>query len=466
MVFSSIVFLGLFLPLFLSTHYLMPGRWRNWHIISFSLLFYAIGSGPLLVLFLISILLNYTGGWLVDRGPWLGRQTWLSICIAGNLAMLGWFKYANFFVSSINNLLEKWGGAPLGVVEVALPIGISFFTFQGIAYLIDVYRRGLGPVRRLSDFAVFIACFPQLIAGPIVRYQDVAANIRHRPLILDRLLAGFSRFGWGLLRKLVLADPLGAIADRCFAMPAAELSTSMAWLGLLCYALQIYHDFSGYSDMAIGMGRMLGFSYPENFDQPYRSRSITEFWRRWHMTLSSWFREYLYIPLGGNRSGSVRTHFNLVIVFLLCGLWHGAAWTFILWGIYHGTLLVAERWLNQRFGLRPQGLIGWCYCGLTTLLGWVLFRADSPTAALTYYQALLPHSAEPSVYSVAFFLTPDRLVFLGAALAVALVPMPAPKWWRSLPGRTLLASGALLGYLYSLVVLSANGFNPFIYFRF
>jgi alginate O-acetyltransferase complex protein AlgI len=469
MVFTSIGFLCIFLPAFLATYYLTPARWKNLNIVLWTLLFYWLDAGIFLGFFVLSMLLNYGGGALVFHAKGRMKKFCVGLTISINVALLVWFKYATFFTESLNSLQGWWGGPLVPVIHVILPIGISFFTFQGIAYVIDIYRGTHAPARNFTEFAVFTACFPHLIAGPIVRFQDIAETIRHRIARREDFFDGFTRLAWGLFRKLVFADTLGFVADRCFSMPAAELTVPLSWLGLVCYTMQIYHDFAGYSDMAIGLGRMMGFTFPENFEQPYRAQSITEFWRRWHLSLSTWFRDYVYIPLGGNRRGLARTYLNLFIVFFLCGLWHGADWTFVLWGLYHGALLSLERLLLHRFGFQPRGLIGWAYTLLAVMVGWILFRASSPASAGHYLAALWPHAHGTPYFSAAYFLTTDRVVVLAFALSSALLPAAKIPSWIAANTiiRTLtVASAATIGYIYALSVLTANGFNPFIYFRF
>lgn len=470
MVFTSIAFLFLFLPLFLATHLAMPSRWRNVHLLAFSLLFYAVGGGVFTGFFILSIVLNYACGWLMARFP-RARTTWLVATLIVDLALLVWFKYSLFFAQSANAVLGTFGLDTVPLPHVVLPMGISFFTFQGIAYVIDLYRGKHLPARSLTDFAVFKASFPQLIAGPIVRFPDVSAALVSRRISVADLYQGFLRLAWGLFRKLVFADSLGAVSDGVFGLPSAERSVPYAWLGLLCYTLQIYHDFGGYSDMAIGMGRMLGFSYPENFDQPYRSTSVTVFWRRWHMTLSTWFRDYLYIPLGGSRLGTWRTYRNLFLVFALCGLWHGAAYTFVIWGLFHGTLLVGERLLERHFSLRLSGWWGWLITFLAVMIGWVFFRAESLPHAVAFLQnlaGLKPVTA--NFFPLTFYLTWDRTTVLVLALATSWLPFNwvQARFAQLNPTSRIACLGiggsAMAGY--ATIVLATNGYNPFIYFRF
>ena len=332
MVFSSATFLFAFLPVVLIGVLITPRAARNLFLLFMSLFFYAWGELYFVALMLVSIMMNYLVGGAIGRSG-KGTETarlWLTVGIVINLALLGYFKYANFLVENWNLLTVQLGLEPFDHRDVHLPLGISFFTFQAMSYLIDVYRGDAEHDRNPINIALYIALFPQLIAGPIIRYHDVYQQIRTRSLSVDLAYSGLTRFICGLAKKLLIANPLGEVADQIFAINGNDLSTPVAWLGILCYSLQIYFDFSGYSDMAIGLGRMLGFRFLENFNYPYIASSVQAFWRRWHISLSNWFRDYLYIPLGGNRAGLFRTYCNLVIVFFLCGLWHGASWNFVI----------------------------------------------------------------------------------------------------------------------------------------
>ncbi|MES2126608.1 MAG: MBOAT family protein [Pseudomonadota bacterium] len=375
MVFSSVTFLFFFLPAFLVLYFALP--WKNAVLLIGSLLFYAWGEARFLPLLLASALLNYSAGLLIARIR-TARTALLWAGVAANLALLAYFKYSAFFASIVNQLSGRDAALP----AVVLPLGISFFTFQGLSYLVDVYRGTVDAQKRFLDFAMYKAMFPQLIAGPIVRYHHIAADIERRVVDNARIWRGFRLFVAGLAQKVLIANTVGQAADGLFGAGAQQLSMGAAWLAAACYSNQILFDFAGYSSMAIGIGHMLGFSYPANFDRPYTARSVTEFWRRWHMSLSSWFRDYVYIPLGGNRHAPWRTYLNLSLVFVLCGLWHGAAWTFVLWGAWHGLLLIAERaWLGARLQAWPAHLAQ-VYTLLVVALGWVLFRAHDVPAAL------------------------------------------------------------------------------------
>ncbi len=347
MVFASPVFLFVFLPLTLLGYFAVPSKFRNVFLLLASLFFYAWGETIYVLIMLASIALNYFFGILIEQGmqaPTGGRgRLALAAGITVNLLLLVYFKYANFLADNLNVSLARLSLPEIALGPVHLPIGISFFTFHAISYLVDIYRRQCTAQRTFVQCALYIALFPQLIAGPILRYRDMASQLISRTVTAAGFSAGIQRFVFGLAKKLILANPLGELADKVFAIPSGDLTAGPAWLGIICYGLQIYLDFSAYSDMAIGLGRMFGFHIMENFDYPYISLSIREFWRRWHISLSTWFRDYLYIPMGGNRGAAWRTYLNLTTVFLLCGLWHGASWNFVIWGLLHGVYLVLER---------------------------------------------------------------------------------------------------------------------------
>lgn len=353
--------------------------------------------------------------------------------------------------------------------KLELPLGISFFTFQALSYIADVYTHKVVPARSPLNFGMYHSLFPQLIAGPIVRYVEIADAVHYRETTLGRTSEGICRFCIGLGKKLIIADTVGSIADKIFALPSNELTFALAWLGLVCYTLQIYFDFSGYSDMAIGLGRLFGFDFPENFNQPYRSRSITEFWRRWHMTLSRWFRDYVYVPLGGNRRGPWRTYRNLVIVFFLCGLWHGAAYTFVVWGLYHGGLLIIERLYVARFGELPRGPLAWATTLLLVMIGWVFFRSATLPDAFNYIFVLFGLVQNEGAVWMQTYLTGEAVIVLGVGLFLALAPYEENVLWRLEGSRLSIASKggtAIVVFFYSIILLSFRSFNPFIYFRF
>jgi len=470
MVFSSNLFLFGFLPAFLACLFITPARFRNIFILAASLVFYAAGSGRLIWILVFSILWNYYFAHLIARKA---SRTILMLGVLANLSLLGYFKYANFFTREISAFLASLGlASDQTILSITLPIGISFYTFQATSYLIDVYRKTVRPSASIVGFGMYLANFPQLIAGPIVRYSDIEKNIEHRPITLAGFTEGIFRFCMGLGKKILIADAMGEVADLIFALPASELTTALAWLGVIAYTLQIYFDFSGYSDMAIGLGKMMGFTFPENFNQPYRARSITEFWRRWHMTLSTWFRDYLYIPLGGNRKGAGRTYFNLFAVFFFCGLWHGAAYTFIAWGLFHGVWLTVERVLFNRFGFKPRGVWGLLLTNILVMISWVIFRSDNITASGSYLLAMTGlGSGQETFFGLGYYLTNDRLFILCIGWLIALAPFEkfeASGRWLSNPALFASAKRAfsLLVLLLVTIELAGKAFNPFIYFRF
>ncbi len=484
MVFSSPLFLFGFLPalylLYLVVNGVVP-RASNAVLLIGSLLFYAWGAPRFIPLFLLPGLLDFFLSHRIARpGTTLQhRRALLWISIAVNLLILGYFKYANFFVAQINDLGARLGFSSIAWASVALPIGISFITFEKISYIVDVYNERVPPARSFVDYLLFIALFPHLIAGPIFRYHDIQAQLATRTMTVDSVWSGVIRFCLGLSKKVLLADPLAAVADWAFQGDPTTLSTGYAWLGLICYALQIFLDFSGYSDMAIGLGRMFGFEFVENFAQPYVATSVTDFWRRWHISLSNWMREYLYIPLGGNRRGEFRTYLNLWIVFLLSGLWHGANWTFVIWGAFHGTFLVAERLYQQRASARLLPIVARrAVTFFIILLSWVFFRADSLHQAAGYLTALFGGGSGSRAPLLVEVLNNRASFVLLVALLLSLTPRSPNGVWSYFrtdrKERTELSSFAVLGisglalagFLASVLALTNSTFHPFIYFRF
>ena len=480
MVFASLIFLFLFLPVALAVYFVLPPRLGNSVLLVASLVFYLWGEGLYAAIVLASIGFNFVlGARIGDAADPAGRRRWLIAAVAGNHALLARFKYTDFAVANLDAARRWVGLAPVALPAIPLPLGISFFTFHSISYAVDVYRGNAVAQRRLSDFALYILLFPQLIAGPIIRYKDIAAQIARRDRRLADVAEGARRFVLGLGKKTLVANPLGTAADQIFAIPPRELTTPVAWVGIVCYTLQIYFDFSGYSDMAIGLMRMLGFRVLENFRHPYIAQSIREFWRRWHISLSNWFRDYLYIPLGGNRRGAGRAYANLVIVFLLCGLWHGARWTFVLWGVWHGVFLVLERAGGDRVLARVWRPLRHAYALGAILGGWVLFRAETLGHAGWFFLALAGRGAGPASslrYPARQYLDPLVLATLGAAVVGAMpigravlgrVDALAARRPRlgapAFVGEALWVAAVLGG---SCVALAAGTYNPFIYFRF
>ncbi len=469
MVFSSNIFLFLFLPIVVLIHTLLPKALRNTFIFVASLFFYIWGSGPVVFLLLVSIVFNYFCAKYIYRHVNYAKTIFVT-AIAFNLILLFYFKYSNFFWIELARALQFFSFQLAPHEKILLPIGISFFTFQAISYLGEVYRNEQTPADNVIDYGMYIALFPHLIAGPIVRFSDISREIRARDLSLNDMFEGVWRFTLGLSKKIILANRLGEVADRIFSLPSNELTSGLAWLATICYTFQIYYDFSGYSDMAIGLARMMGFRFPENFDQPYRSKSITEFWRRWHMTLSRWFRDFVYIPLGGNRRGSATTYLNLWIVFFLCGLWHGAAWTFVVWGLYHGLLLVIERVMKQQFHMEPHGFLGNMVTMLLVAVGWVLFRSESFDQASAFLKAMFGMSSHSGFqhFGAAFYLERDVILCLVLSVFFSWLPVERCQFVGRFPVIQVVSRMAtvLVLVVYCAAILSTSGFNPFIYFRF
>ncbi|HEX4339035.1 MAG TPA: MBOAT family O-acyltransferase [Polyangiaceae bacterium] len=478
MVFSSPIFLFAFLPVVLGLSLLFRGRAANAFLLCASLVFYFWGETTYGWVIVASIAFNYGMGLALAGG---GRRRLVAFAIFANLALLGWFKYAALAVDGVNRVLAVFGGKGLAVPVVHLPIGISFFTFHALSYVIDTHRGRTPPQKNFVDFALYVTLFPQLIAGPIVRYHDISAQLHEHRVGADGFALGAQRFIVGLGKKVLIANTIGRAADALFAVPSKELTPSLAWAAAAAYTLQIYYDFSGYSDMAIGLGRMFGLRFLENFDYPYVAESVTEFWRRWHISLSRWFRDYLYIPLGGNRTTPARTYVNLVVVFFLCGLWHGASYTFVFWGLYHGAFLVLERAGVGALLERAPRILRHAYLLLVVIVGWVFFRTDSLASAWTYLEAMAGHAhGTGRVFRLSQYLNDEVLL----ATAVGVVgAAPVLPWLGGLragwvsgegPRRAALRVGwdvlalsatglVLLG---SAALLASGTYNPFIYFRF
>lgn len=483
MVFSSTLFLFYFLPAFLLVYWLVPACFKNGVALVASLLFYAWGGLSFLALFLGSVVVNFFLIRGMDATPERWRQRiYLIVSILLNVSMLFYFKYANFFLDNASAVRSYFGGPALTWEKIVLPIGISFFTFEKLTYTIDVYRGVNKPLRSFWDFLLYIMLFPKMIAGPIVRFHEIAGQLADRRAFdtVDEKLAGFFRFIIGLSKKVLIANVLGEQADRIFALDPATLPVAQAWLGAVAYTFQIYFDFSGYSDMAVGLGRLMGFQFPENFNSPYVSRSITEFWQRWHITLGRWMRDYLYIPLGGNRVKTSRLYVNLWTVFILSGFWHGAAWTFIAWGAYHGFFLILDRLLLLRL-YRRLGVLSIVPTFLITVVGWVLFRAETLEQALAFagrMVGIMPDISKawevPQMAYLSF--TPNFWTLLVAGAFFAFMnAVPALErrnlslyFAQHLSARRALglSTVAALLLLLSAGAILSSTFNPFIYFRF
>jgi alginate O-acetyltransferase complex protein AlgI len=467
MVFSTVSFLFVFLPAFLLSYAVLP--WKNLTALAFSLLFFSWGEGTYLALLLGSIGLNYFVGLSLGE-KFRYRRLALALGIAANLTILGYYEYFGFLLAEVFSL-----SAPANEIP-HLPLGISFFTFQAMSYLIDVYRGDTPRARSFFDLALYIAMFPQLIAGPIVRYSTVALALRERRVTSYDIYRGGFLFVIGLSYKTLIANNCAIVADAAFAKVAVGLASSEAWLGIIAYSLQIFFDFAGYSLMAIGLGRIMGFHFPSNFNYPYISKSITEFWRRWHISLSSWFRDYLYIPLGGNRHGAMRTYLNLFLVFFLCGLWHGAAWTFIVWGVFHGVILALERMGLRNWINRLPSTLQYSYTLLLVMLGWVLFRAETMDEAVSYLMAMF-NPGNQNVAELALFINHESMFFLGVGIIFSLPLLESSIHLRTQadsPRATQAASwriyrdgaiGLALFLLCTTYIMSGT-YSPFIYFRF
>jgi alginate O-acetyltransferase complex protein AlgI len=486
MVFSSPLFLFGFLPVVLLGYFALPTLGsRNAWLLAASLLFYGFGEAAYTLVLLASVGINWLAGLCIGDARTEGvRRAALAAAVTSNLALLGTFKYAHFAAENLVPVFSAFGLPAGPSAALHLPIGISFFTFQALSYVVDVYRGDAPVQRRLDRLALYIALFPQLVAGPIVRYRQIARRLSARSSSLAEVAAGAERFAIGLGKKVLLANTLAEPVDRLFALPAGELHASLAWFAVLGYALQIYFDFSGYSDMAIGLGRVFGFRFPENFRYPYVAGSIREFWRRWHISLSTWFRDYVYIPLGGSRGSAARTHGNLVLVFFLCGLWHGASWNFVIWGLAHGTLMLLERAGLERLLDRAGGALRHLYVMLALLGTWVLFRTEDLAAAASVFEAMLGLGhADASLRPLALYAAPP------VQLALAVACVGCAPWHQALGHRvrvrlaaatgaegggaalecaaaSLRLVGAQLLLVASAVSLLAGTHNPFIYFRF
>ena len=478
MVFSSFVFLLVFLPLVLLLYYICPGRVRNLLLLIASLIFYAWGEPVYVLIMVFSIFFDYVNGRLIERfknrnSPWKAKAA-LVIDLCGNLAILGFFKYADFFIGNLNTIT----GAGISLLHIALPIGISFYTFQTMSYTIDVYRGVVPAQHNILTFATYVTLFPQLIAGPIVQYKTVEKELTERKVTLRDFSEGAFRFSVGLAKKVLLAKQIGSLWDTISRLN--QMSVATAWLGAVAYTFQIYFDFSGYSDMAIGLGRMFGFHFLENFNFPYMSKTITEFWRRWHISLSSWFREYVYIPLGGNRKGLARQLINIMIVWMLTGLWHGANWNFVLWGIYYGVLLMIEKLFLLKWLEKLPDWVGHIYTLFLVVIGWTIFAQTNLQQLGAYLKTMFGIGQAVFVDSDFLYFASTNAVLL-AALVICSIDFCAfrnrrlPEKERSTvyeaveksKGWTIVKPVIMLVLLVvSFAFLVGDSYNPFLYFRF
>ncbi len=468
LLFSSSIFLFLFLPLVIIGYHLLHERYRIYFLTLASLFFYAWGEPKYILVMLGSILANYGFGLLLHASAdkkGIARRIWLILAVVSNLGILFYFKYLHFTLTNLNRLL----GTAFAYPHIIMPIGISFFTFQGMSYVIDLYWGKVRVQRNPAYIAFYISFFPQLIAGPIVRYIDIEEQIYQRTESLEKFVGGAQRFIAGLAKKIIIANILGYVADQVFAHPAVENTLPTAWLGVICYAFQIYFDFSGYSDMAIGLGKMFGFDFLENFNYPYISKTVTEFWRRWHISLSTWFRDYLYIPLGGNRTGNV--YVNLLIVFAVTGFWHGASFNFIIWGLWHGLFLILERATHTtKAHGKARSVVRWALTMLIVLIGWVFFRANGLSEALRYIGVMFGAVSSQNAGLTAWYYINAKVLVALALAIVASVPLKNAACFAALQRRPIwphvsLALSLALFFL-SIVFVVSSSYNPFIYFRF
>ena len=470
MVFSSIIFIYGFLPFVLLLYFIAEKSnlmWlKNAVLLLASLVFYSWGGQRYLFMLLILCGLNYVFGLLIERTTY--RKTFLTIGLALDLITLVFFKYLSFIVENVEKLVKSVGSSDfsLNVPTVVMPIGISFFTFQIMSYLIDVYRKEIPAQKNPAWLTLYVMMFPQLIAGPIVRYRDIDREIEVRSTAFPEFVNGIKRFIIGFAKKVFLANSMGGMADVIF---AANGTTNMlyAWLGIICYALQIFFDFSAYSDMAIGLGLMFGFHFNENFDYPYISKSIQEFWRRWHISLSTWFRDYVYIPLGGNRKGVKRTYFNLVVIFLLTGVWHGAAWQFIVWGLFHGLFMLIERIGFSKILKKLPNFVCHVYTLVVVLVAWVFFRADSLSHSLKYIKTMFSFRFEDFANISILSQAGSMFFILGFVSLLACTPLFKKLGTTKLAKCSALVNvGYLLLFIVSVIYLTGLSYNPFIYFQF
>lgn len=466
MVFSSSIFVFLFLPLVLLCYFLVPKKLKNYVLLLFSLIFYIFGGPKFILVLFAVVLIDYFGAFLIEKSQ--KKKLWLAIVIFLNLLVLCYFKYTGFFITNFNSIFNL----SIDVPNIVLPIGISFYTFQALSYVIDVYRKEVKVQHNFFKLLLYVSLFPQLVAGPIVRYQTIEDELENRTTTFDDVCYGIRRFILGLAKKVIIANQMGQLADIIF--NSSDFTTPVAWIGAFAYMFQIYFDFSAYSDMAIGLGRIFGFRFLENFNFPYISKSITEFWRRWHISLSTWFRDYVYIPLGGNRKGVLKHIRNMFIVWTLTGFWHGAAWNFILWGLYYFVFLMLEKYVLKNFLKKCPNLIKHIYTILIVLFGWVLFRCETLSACLSYISTMLSFNVtSTSLNEVLIYLESYGIYFILAVI------FSMPTYYKITEkvdnmkagkGKTILNIchyiGLLVLFIIVIMFLAKSSYNPFIYFRF
>lgn len=464
MVFSDSVFLFMFLPLTLAVYYAVPFAFKNTVLFLTGLLFYAWGEPVYVLIMLLSTAIDYCAGRLMDRFDSNKniRKATLLVSVVMNLSLLGIFKYGSFFIGSVNGIF----GSAIPDPGLPLPIGISFFTFQSMSYTIDLYRRNIKVQKNFIDFAAFVTMFPQIVAGPIVRYEDVSAQLTCRRIDLSSMSDGITRFVCGMCKKVLIANSIGALWTDVKAQDYASMPAATAWLGIAAFTLQIYFDFSGYSDMAIGLGKMLGFDFPENFRYPYNSKSIAEFWRRWHITLGDWFKSYVYFPLGGSRGSTAATIRNTLIVWLLTGLWHGASWNFILWGLYYGVLIILEKFVFRRLLERTPSALRHILTMLAVVFGWVIFEITSPASELEFVKAMLGFGGSFANSFTLNALHNYAVTFIAAIAISTGIPLKICKKLPEKRADTLSLVGEAAGMTACIACLVDSGYNPFLYFNF
>ena len=464
MVFSDSVFLFMFLPLTLAVYYAVPFAFKNTVLFLTGLLFYAWGEPVYVLIMLLSTAIDYCAGRLMDRFDSNKniRKATLLVSVVMNLSLLGIFKYGSFFIGSVNGMF----GSAIPDPGLPLPIGISFFTFQSMSYTIDLYRRNIKVQKNFIDFAAFVTMFPQIVAGPIVRYEDVSAQLTCRRIDLRSMSDGITRFVCGMCKKVLIANSIGALWTDVKAQDYASMPAATAWLGIAAFTLQIYFDFSGYSDMAIGLGKMLGFDFPENFRYPYNSKSIAEFWRRWHITLGDWFKSYVYFPLGGSRGSTAATIRNTLIVWLLTGLWHGASWNFILWGLYYGVLIILEKFVFRRLLERTPSALRHILTMLAVVFGWVIFEITSPASELEFVKAMLGFGGSFANSFTLNALHNYAVTFIAAIAISTGIPLKICKKLPEKRADTLSLVGEAAGMTACIACLVDSGYNPFLYFNF
>lgn len=464
MVFSDSVFLFMFLPLTLAVYYAVPFAFKNTVLFLTGLLFYAWGEPVYVLIMLLSTAIDYCAGRLMDRfdSNKKIRTATLLVSVVMNLSLLGIFKYGSFFIGSVNGIF----GSAIPDPCLPLPIGISFFTFQSMSYTIDLYRRNIKVQKNFIDFAAFVTMFPQIVAGPIVRYEDVSAQLACRRIDLSSMSDGITRFVCGMCKKVLIANSIGALWTDVKAQDYASMPAATAWLGIAAFTLQIYFDFSGYSDMAIGLGKMLGFDFPENFRYPYNSKSVAEFWRRWHITLGDWFKSYVYFPLGGSRGSTAATIRNTLIVWLLTGLWHGASWNFILWGLYYGVLIILEKFVFRRLLERTPSALRHILTMLAVVFGWVIFEITSPASELEFVKAMLGFGGSFANSFTLNALHNYAVTFIAAIAISTGIPLKICKKLPEKRADTLSLVGEAAGMTACIACLVDSGYNPFLYFNF